>query len=88
MTGNADMHLLIKIKMWAWIIKPVSGVTTICLMQRDTSPSRRVDQAIDCVLWNVVPVLFNGCSKLLNIGGNWNTLLYTAIQSIPNMLNG
>jgi hypothetical protein len=25
---------------------------------------------------------------LLDIGGNWNMLLYTEIQSIPNMLNG
>jgi hypothetical protein len=24
--------------------------------------------------------------KLLDIGRNWNTLLYTSIQSIPNML--
>ena len=27
-----------------------------------------------CGLWNVVPILFNGCEKLLDIGGNWNTL--------------
>ena len=66
----------------------VSGVTTICLMQHNTSPSHRVDQAVDCGLWNVVPLLFNGCVKLLDIGGNWNILLYTLIQSIPNMLNG
>ena len=63
----------------------VSGVTNICLMKRDTSPSHRVDQAVDCDLWNVVPPLFNGCAKLLDIGGNWNTLLCTSIQSIPNM---
>jgi hypothetical protein len=56
-------------------------------MQRNTSPSHTVDQAVDCVLWNVVPLLFNGCAKLLDIGGNWNTHLYTSIQSIPNMLN-
>ena len=60
----------------------VSGVTTICLMQRDTSPLHRVGQAVD---WNVVPLLFNGCAKLLDISGNGNTL---SIQSIPNMLNG
>jgi hypothetical protein len=40
----------------------------------DTYPSNRVDQAVDCGLWNVVPLLFNGCVKLLDIGGNWNTL--------------
>jgi hypothetical protein len=57
-------------------------------MQRDTSPSHRVDKAVDCGLWNVVPLLFNGCAKLLDIGLNWNTLSYTSIQSIPNMLNG
>jgi hypothetical protein len=54
-------------------------------MQRYTSPSHRVDQAVDCGLWNVVPLLFNGCEKLLDIGRNWNTL---SIQSIPNVLNG
>jgi hypothetical protein len=57
-------------------------------MQRDRSPSNRVDQAIAFGLWNVVPLLFNGCAKLLDIGGNWNTLSYTLIHSIPNMLNG
>ena len=65
----------------------VSGVTTICLTQRGTSPSHRVDQAVDCDLWNVVPLLFNGCAKLLDIGRNWNTLSYTSILSIPNMLS-
>ncbi len=52
------------------------------------SPSHRVDQVVDCGLWNVGPLLFNGCAKLLDIGRNWNTLSYTPIQSIPNMLNG
>ncbi len=66
----------------------VTGVTTICLTQCNTSPSHRVDQVDDCGLWNVGPLLFNGCAKLLDIGRNWNTLLYMPIQSIPNMLNG
>ncbi len=66
----------------------VSGVTTICLTQCNTSPSHRVDQVVDCDLWNVGPLLFNGCAKLLNIGRNWNTMSYMPIQSIPNMLNG
>ena len=30
----------------------------------------------------------NGCAKLLDIGGNWNTLSYVSIQIIPNMVNG
>jgi hypothetical protein len=25
---------------------------------------------------------------LIDIGGNWNTLSYKSIQSIPNILNG
>ncbi len=54
----------------------------------NTSPLHRVDQVVDCGLWNVGPLLFNGCVKLLDIGRNWNTLSYTPIQSIPNMLNG
>ncbi len=29
----------------------VSGVTTICLTQCNTSPSHRVDQVVDCGLW-------------------------------------
>ncbi len=67
----------------------VLGVqTTICLMQCNTSSLHRVDQVVDCGLWNVGPLLFNGCAKLLDIGRNWNTLSYTSIQSIPNMLNG
>ncbi len=61
---------------------PVSGVTTICLKQCDTS-SHRVDQVVDCG-----PLLFNDSMKLLDIGRNWNMLLYTPIQSIPNMHNG
>ncbi len=62
-------------------------MTTICLKQCNTS-SHRVDQVVDCGLWNVGPLLFNGCAKLLDIGRNWNTLSYMPIQSIPNMLNG
>jgi hypothetical protein len=64
------------------------SVITICLMQRDTSSSHRVDQAVDFGLWKVYPLLFNGYAKLLDTGGNWNTLSYTSIQSIPNILNG
>ncbi len=66
----------------------VSGVTTICLTQCNTSPLHRVDLVVYCGLGNVGPLLFNGCAKLLNIGKNWNTLSYTPIQSIQNMLNG
>ncbi len=66
----------------------VSGVTTSCLTQCNTSPSHRVDQVVDCGLWDVGSLLFNGCVKLLDIGRNWNMLSYTPIQSIPNMLNG
>ena len=68
-------------KVGVWIIKPVS-------IWSDTSPSHRVDQAVDYGLWNVVPLLFNGCEKLLDIGGNLNMLSYMSIQSIPSMLNG
>ncbi len=37
---------------------------------------------VDCGLWNVDPLLFNGCAKLLDIGSKWNTLSHTPIQSI------
>ncbi len=66
----------------------VLGGTTICLTHCNTSPSHTVDQVVDCGQWNVGPLLFNGCVKLLDIDRNWNTLLYMPIQSIPNMLNG
>ncbi len=66
----------------------VSGVTTICLMQCNTSPLHRVDQVVDRGLWNISPLLFDGCAKFLDIGRNCNTLSYTPIQSIPNILNG
>ncbi len=52
------------------------------------NPLHRVDEVVDCGLWNVGPLLFSGCAKLLNIVRNWNTLSYTPIQSIPNILNG
>ncbi len=68
--------------------RSVSGVTAICFSQCNTSPSHRVDRVVDCGLWNVGPLLFNGCAKLLDIDRNCNTVLYTPIQSNPNMLNG
>jgi hypothetical protein len=78
----------LKKKLGKCIIKLVWCDHHICLMQRDTFSSHRVDQAFDCGLWNVVPLLFNGCAKLLDIGENWNTLSYMSIQSIPNLLSG
>ncbi len=39
---------------------------TIFLTQCNTSPSHRVDQVVGCGLWNVGPLLFNGCAKLLD----------------------
>ncbi len=69
-------------------VHSASGVTTICLTHCNTCPSHRVDQVVDYGLWNVGPLLFNGCVKLLDIARNWNTLSYTPIQSIPHMLNG
>ena len=45
-------------------------------MQRDTSSLHRVDQAVHLGLWNVVPLIFNGCAKLLDIGGNWNFVVH------------
>ena len=73
MTGNIDMHLLVtdtlKNKKSGSSNQSISGVNTICLMQRDTSPSHSVDQAVDCGLWNVVSLLINASAKLLDIGG-------------------
>ncbi len=72
---------------WTLVRKPVS-IRNFFHTQCNTSPSHGVDQVVDCGLRNVGPLLFNGCAKLLDIGRNWNTLSYTPVQSIPNMLNG
>jgi hypothetical protein len=72
MIGNTDMHLVTDTLKKESL--SVSGVTTICLMQCYTSPSQRVDQAVDYGLWNVVP-LFNGCAKLLDMAGTDGKLL-------------
>ncbi len=61
----------------------VSGVTTICLTQCNTSLSHRVDQVVDCGLCDVGPLLFNGCAKLLDIGRKWKTLSYTPDPEHP-----
>ncbi len=75
--------------LWGGVRKPVSIWCDHHLPHAvNTSPLHRVDQVVDCGLWDVGPLLFNGCTKLLDIGRNWNTLSYTPIQSIPNMLNG
>lgn len=50
------------------------SVTTICLMQYDTS-SHRVDEVVDCDLWNGSPLRFYGCGvKFLDVGRHtsWN----------------
>jgi hypothetical protein len=92
MTANTDMHLLVTgtLKMGRvvdqktsqYLVWPPFASWTTHLLRI------RVDQAVDCGMWNVVPLLFNDSVNSLDIGGNWNTLLYTSIQSIPNMLNG
>ena len=46
-------------------------------MQRDTCPSHKVDQAVDCGLWNVVPLLFNGCAEVY---GYWREMEHTLVQ--------
>lgn len=60
-------------------------MTTICLRVQLISFALRWS---DCWLWNACLVL-NCCSKLQEIGRNWNPLfLYLPIQSIPMVLNG
>jgi hypothetical protein len=50
-------------------------------MQRDTSTSHRVDQAV------LGTLDFNGCAKLQDIGRNWNTLSYRSMQSITCLVS-
>ena len=81
MTGNKDMHLLVTecLKKGADLDVDINQSVSGVIMQRDSTPSLRVDQAVDCGLWNVVPLLINGCVKLLNIVGNWKPLSHTSI---------
>ena len=52
MNGSTGMHLLVtdtfKKDRGMDQNQSVSGVTTICFMQHDKSPSHGVDQAVDC----------------------------------------
>ena len=41
-----------------------------------TSPSNIVDQAVDCGLWSVVPLLFNDCK----VSGHWRELAVVHIE--------
>ena len=38
-------------------------------MQGNASPSHKVDQAVDCGLWNVVPLLFN--NSMVDMSGEY-----------------
>jgi hypothetical protein len=49
-------------------------------MQHDTSPSHRVDQAVDWGLWNVVPLHSNGCAK---VAGYWQELDHSVLNINP-----
>ena len=62
----------------------VSGVTTICLMQRDTSPSHSWSGCWLCPV-ECCPIHLQWLCKVDGYwGGNSNTLSYTSIQSIPH----
>jgi len=69
------IHNLIGLAVWIGENQSVSGVITIFLTQCNTAPSFKVDQVVDCGLWNVGALLLIGCAKLLDIGRTWNTLL-------------
>ena len=93
MTGNTDMHLLV-----TDTLKIVRGVDqntnqylvwpsfASCIATRFLRIELIRLLIVACGMLS--PLLFNSCAKLLDIGGNWNKLSYTEIQSIPNMLNG
>ncbi len=56
----------------------VSGVTTISLTQCNTSPSHRVDQVVDCGLWNVGPL-----QRLWEVARYWQELEHTVVYANP-----
>ncbi len=60
--------------------RSVSGVTTICLTQCNTSPSHRVDQVVDCGLWNVGPTPLQW---LCEVAGYWQELEHAVIYADP-----
>ncbi len=55
-------------------------MTTICLTQCNTSPLHRVDQVVDCGLWNVGPLLFQW---LCEVSGYWQELEYAVVYTDP-----
>jgi hypothetical protein len=63
MTGNTDMHLMVTDTKNQKTSQYLSVAS--CSM---ISSLHRVDQDVDCCLWNVVRLLFNGCAYLLDIG--------------------
>ncbi len=54
-------------------------MTTICLTQCNTSPLHRVDQVVDCGLWNVGPLLFWLCK----VAGYWQELEHAVVYADP-----
>ncbi len=56
----------------------VSGVTTICLTQCNTSPLHRVDQVVDCGLWNVGPLQW-----LCEVAGYWQEQEHAVVYANP-----
>jgi hypothetical protein len=75
-TGNTDMHL-------------VTILFIFLSVDQNHSVSVTISHA-ELIRLLIVEYCPNpqGCVKLLYFGGNFNTLLYTSIQSIPNTLNG
>jgi hypothetical protein len=69
MTGNTDMQV------GAWIRKPVSIWCDNQLPHAAQSPSHRVDQAVYCGLWNVVP--------LCEFAGYWRELEHLVVHINP-----
>jgi hypothetical protein len=78
-----------KLLNWVGVSKLLTG--TVYTENQLASGDHHLPHAVRHIsfgLWNVVPLLLNGYVKLLDIGGKWNTLSYTSIQSIPNRLSG
>ncbi len=55
-------------------------MTSFCLTQCNTSPSYRVDQVVDCGLWNVGQLLLNG---LFEAAGYWQELEHAVVFADP-----
>ena len=63
MSGNTDL-LVTDTFLKKKVYQSVSGATIICLVQRDTSPSHRVDQDVDLLRIELIRMWIVACGMM------------------------